>query len=63
MLENQKNMIVTYALENGQVTRKQVEELLEVGSTKAFRLLRELCDEGKMKAQGNGKSSRYVPRQ
>ena len=55
-------MIVAYAIENGQVTRKEVEELLESGSTKAFRLLRELCEEGKLEAEGNGKLSRYVPR-
>ena len=55
-------MIVAYAIENGQVTRKEVEELLESGSTKAFRLLRELCDEGKLEAEGNGKLSRYIPR-
>ena len=52
LLEKQKEMIVAYALENGQVTRKEVEDLLEVGSTKAFRLLKELCDAGKLKAEG-----------
>jgi ATP-dependent DNA helicase RecG len=61
MLEKQKNMIVEYATENGQVTRKEVEELLEAGTTKAFRLLRELCDEGRLKAEGNGKLSKYLP--
>lgn len=60
LLEKQKEMIVAYALENGQVTRKEVEDLLEVGSTKAFRLLKELCDAGKLKAEGKGKLSRYV---
>ena len=60
LLEKQKEMIVAYALENGQVTRKEVEDLLKVGSTKAFRLLKELCDAGKLKAEGNGKLSRYV---
>lgn len=61
-LEMQKNMIVAYALENGQVTRKEVEELLDAGTTKAFRLLRELCDEGKLEAEGCGKLSRYIPK-
>ena len=60
LLEKQKEMIVAYALENGQVTRKEVEDLLKVGSTKAFRLLKELCDAGKLKAEGKGKLSRYV---
>ncbi len=60
-LQKQKNMIVEYAAENGQITRKEVEELIEAGSTKAFRLLKLLCDEGKLKAEGKGKQSRYVP--
>lgn len=62
LLEEQKKLIVAYALENGQVTRKEVEELLEAGSTKAFKMLRELCDEGKLKAERKGKLSRYIPR-
>lgn len=61
LLEKQKDMIAAYALENGQVTRREAEELLEAGTTKAFRLLKELCDEGRLKAEGNGKLSRYVP--
>ncbi|CVI67323.1 hypothetical protein NDGK_00840 [Clostridiales bacterium CHKCI001] len=60
LLEKRKEMVMVYALENGQVTRKEVEDLLEVGSTKAFRLLKELCDAGKLKAEGNGKLSKYV---
>lgn len=61
-LKQQKNIIVEYAVENGQVTRKEAEELIGAGATKAFRLLRELCEEGRLKAQGSGKLSRYVPR-
>jgi ATP-dependent DNA helicase RecG len=61
-IEKQKKMIIAYALENGQITRKEVEELLEAGTTKAFRLLRELCEEGKLEAKGSGKLSKYLPK-
>ncbi|MDE7320932.1 MAG: hypothetical protein K2N46_14515 [Lachnospiraceae bacterium] len=61
LLEKQKDMIAAYALENGRVTRREAEELLEAGTTKAFRLLKELCDEGRLKTEGNGKLCRYVP--
>lgn len=59
-LMQQKQTIVDYARENGQVTRKEVEELLDVGSTKSFRLLKELCDENKLEHAGTGKLSRYL---
>lgn len=61
-LRNQKQLICDYAKENGQVTRKEVEDLLEIGTTKAFRLLRELCAEGRMEQSGSGKLSRYLPK-
>lgn len=61
LLEKQKDMIAAYALENGRVTRREAEELLGAGTTKAFRLLKELCDEGRLKTEGNGKLCRYVP--
>lgn len=46
MLREQKELIVEYAVQNGQIARKEVEELLEAGTTKAFWLLWELCEEG-----------------
>ena len=60
-LGNQKGMLMEYAIENGQITRKEAEELLEVGATKAFRLLKELCEEGRLQVQGSGRQSKYVP--
>lgn len=59
-LVQQKQKIVDYARENGKITRKEVEELLHAGSTKAFRLLKELCEEGWLESYGNGKLSCYV---
>lgn len=59
-LVQQKQKIVDYARENGKITRKEVEDLLHAGSTKAFRLLKELCEEGWLESYGNGKLSCYV---
>lgn len=58
--EQEKDLLVTYASENGQITRKETEELLQVGATKAFRLLRELCEEGILAVEGTGRLSRYI---
>ena len=59
-LNEQKSLIVQYAKENGSVTRKEVEDLIGAGTTKAFRLLKELCEAGKLEQKGNGKMSTYI---
>ncbi len=59
--EEQRQMVLDFAAENGSVSRKEVEELIQAGTTKAFRLLRELCADGKLKAEGSGRLSRYIP--
>lgn len=59
---DEKEMIVAFVAENGAISRREAEELIQVGSTKAFRILRELCSAGKLKAEGSGKKSRYVLR-
>ncbi len=57
---HEKDLIVEYATENGHITRKDAEEMLGIGTTKAFRLLKELCADGKLKSVGVGKSMKYV---
>ncbi len=59
-LLQEKTTIVEYVQENGLITRQDVEEMLEVGTTKAYRLLMELCEEGKLLVQGSGKNLKYV---
>ena len=59
-LNEQKQLIVQYAQENGSVTRKEVEDLIGAGTTKAFRLLKELCEAGKLEQKGRGKLSAYL---
>ena len=41
---SRSQLIVQYARENGSITRKEVEDLIGAGTTKAFRLLKELCE-------------------
>lgn len=52
-LDKQKQLILEYAAENSGITRKEAEELLHAGSTKAFRLLKELCGSGELEVQGS----------
>ena len=59
-LDEQKSLIVQYARENGSITRKEVEDLIGAGTTKAFRLLKELCEVDKLEQKGSGKLSTYV---
>ena len=59
-LREQKDMILRYAKENGSITRKEAENLINAGTTKAFRLLKELCGAGKLKHKGSGTLSTYV---
>ena len=58
--DQEKEMVLAYALDNGFITRKDVEELLDIKTTKAFRILKELCEEGRLCQEGNGKLSKYL---
>ena len=58
-LDEQKNLIIQYVRENGSITRKEVEDLIGAGTTKAFRLLKELCEVDKLEKKGSGKLSAY----
>ena len=58
--ETEKNLIMAFVSENGSITRKQTEELIGIGTTKAFRMLHELCVSEKLKAEGKGKNLKYV---
>lgn len=58
---SQKEQLYQFARNNGQIRRKDAEELLGFKTTKTFQLLKELCDEGKLCAIGKGRSSYYKP--
>lgn len=62
ILEEQKNRILAYARKNGSITRKEAENLIGSGTTKAFRLLKQLCAAGKLRQKGSGRLSTYETR-
>ena len=49
------------AKEQGRVTRKELEEEFDFGSTKAFKVLKKLCDLGLLSQQKNGNRTVYLP--
>ena len=59
-LADEKTLIMAFVSEKGSITRKEAEELICAGSTKAFRMLRELCTSKKLKVDGEGKNVKYV---
>ena len=59
-LDAQKQKLLDYVAANSRITRREAERVLGSGSTKAFRLLRELCESGQLKTQGSGRLSCYV---
>ena len=56
----QKKLIIQYAKEKGSVSRKEVENLIGAGTTKAFRILKELCEAKQLEQTGTGKLRTYV---
>lgn len=62
-LDIQKQKLLDYVVANGRITRREAERVIDAGSTKSFRLLRELCESGQLQVQGNGRLSSYVLKQ
>ena len=58
-VDAQKMHILKYGGAHDSITRKEIEDLLGIGTTKACRLIRELCDSGELIQEGNGRKSRY----
>ena len=54
-----KENILRMASETGRIRRKDVEYLLGLKQTRAFNLLQELCEEGRLRSVGKGRSSYY----
>ena len=57
---NEKARVMQLFTQQGYITRKQVEEVLHIKTTKAYNLLQELCDEEKIVPVGVGRSRKYV---
>nr|WP_319473814.1 ATP-binding protein [uncultured Sphaerochaeta sp.] len=60
-LNAEKASILYHAKARGSISRKEVEDLVGLKTTKAFRLLKELCAEGQLTQQTCGKFTRYIP--
>ena len=57
--QQEEQMILAEIEPNGQITRKQVEELLKVGQTKAYRILTEMTGKGTLRVEKAGKNTVY----
>ena len=60
--DDTKAAILALAKGKGKVTRKEIELAFEIGTTKAYSLLKALCDEGALIQRKNGKQTTYVPK-
>ena len=60
-IEKIRTAVYQKAKEQGRITRKEVEEGFGFGSTKAFKVLKTLCEAGLLIQQKNGNRTIYVP--
>lgn len=54
-------LVLKYAKTQGYVTRGNVAELLHISPPQAYRLLKNIADENKLKLDGKGRSAKYIP--
>ena len=57
----EKELILNLAIKQKSITRKDVENALAVGSTKAYSLLTDMCNNGKKKKKKAGNRTCYLP--
>lgn len=60
LLSQEKQQLLDYAVGHEGITRKEAEVILSAGTTKAFRLLKELCESGDLMVTGNGRLRKYI---
>ncbi|MBL7038096.1 MAG: putative DNA binding domain-containing protein [Pirellulaceae bacterium] len=58
--ESDEDRILNYVREKGSINNTECQGLLGVGDTRAYYLLRKLCDQGKLRPKGPRKGRRYV---
>ena len=59
--ETEKEIVMKLAASKGLVTRRDVEEALSVGASKAYSILTDMCNAGVLMMQKAGKRTHYVP--
>lgn len=58
--DDQNGGILRYVQEKGIVTRKNIEDHFQFGATKAYKVLMQLCEEGRLRQEKQGKQTKYV---
>lgn len=58
--EKAKEFVYDYARKNGSISRVEVEEMTGFKRTKAFKLIKEMCDAGKLEQQRMGRLTVYL---
>ena len=57
---DEKDMIIQYVSDNGFISRRETESLINAGSSKSAQILSELVDEGRLTVSGSGNKVRYI---
>lgn len=52
--------VIQYAKEHGYIGRKDVEDILDVGTTKAYHVIQSMVNQGVLDPVGNGRMKKYV---
>ena len=60
-LTPQKEHILDFISKNGQITEAKIMELLGVKRTRAYTVVKQMCDEKLIVAVGRGKNKKYLP--
>lgn len=58
--EDKNDAVYQFVRKNGETTRKDIEEAFGVGSTKAYKMLKQLCDDGRLFQKMNGRKTTYI---
>lgn len=58
--EKAKNLVYEYASKNGSISRLEVEEITGFKRTKAYKVVKEMCDAGRLEQQSNGRLTVYL---
>lgn len=60
-VDKEKALVLQLALQQGALTRRDVENHLQVGSTKAYKILMDMCSEGLLRMEKAGNKTSYLP--
>ena len=58
--EKAKDNVYEYAREHGNISRIEVEEITGFKRTKAYKLVKEMCDDGRLEQQSSGRLTVYL---